>query len=57
MSDNFKNLSRRDFLKGMAYGAAALSSLQFSSCSYEVKPSRVGAKGILQRRGSLSLLQ
>ncbi|OGW06855.1 MAG: hypothetical protein A2Z59_08815 [Nitrospinae bacterium RIFCSPLOWO2_02_39_17] len=56
MSDNFKNLSRRDFLKGMAYGAAALSSLQLSSCSYEVKPSRSGAKGIFVQEGKPLLI-
>ena len=56
MSDNFKNLSRRDFLKGMAYGAAALSSLQLSSCSYEVKPSRSGAKGIFAQEGKPLLI-
>src|SRR3989338_6995497 len=51
MVDNFKRLSRRNFLKSMAYGAAALSSLQLSSCSYEVKPSRSGAKGIFAQEG------
>jgi uncharacterized protein (DUF362 family) len=41
----FNDISRRDFLKGMAYGAVALSSLSLSGCSNEVQPSRSGLQG------------
>ena len=51
MIDNFKRVSRRNFLKSMAYGAAALSSLSIGGCSHEVKPSRIGASGIFNQEG------
>lgn len=46
------NISRRDFLKGMAYSAVALSSISLSSgCSHEVQQSRIGTPGIFTKNG------
>jgi uncharacterized protein (DUF362 family) len=54
--DSLKGICRRDFLKGMAAGAVALSSLHLSGCSQEAQPSRTGAPGLFTQEGKSVLV-